>query len=52
MEKAMAVAKGVLKTKAFWSMAALVAVAVGTPMGSTVVKLVESVACVSLGGCV
>lgn len=52
MTKAVAVFKSVIKTKSFWSLAAVVALAVGTPAGSAAVKMAETVTCAMMGGCV
>lgn len=45
------IAKAVLKSKAFWSAVAGVALVVATPAGAVVVKLVETIVCVAMGGC-
>jgi len=52
MTKTVAVVKGIVKTKAFWSLVAVVAAAVLTPAGATIVKMAEAVSCAALGGCV
>lgn len=45
-------AKVIFKSKAFWSAVAGVALVVATPAGAVVVKLVETIVCVAMGGCV
>jgi len=52
MTKTVEVVKGIVKTKAFWSLVAVVAAAVLTPAGATMARMAEAVVCAGLGGCV